>query len=71
MTSEPQETWVYVRATINMAGMPRGAETWIDAELPQFADLLEARYLKPVDPPAGELPPTEWSDDERAAWGIE
>ncbi len=51
--------WLYVRATINMAGMPTGAEVWIDAELPQFAPLLEARYLIPVDPPWWENPPAE------------
>ena len=53
-------TWLYVRATINMAGMPTGREVWIDADdEEQFAPLLRERYLIPVDPPWYENPPTE------------
>jgi hypothetical protein len=66
----PVETWVYVRSTVNMAGLGRGEETWINAELPRFEPLLRERYLKPVDPPMWELPPDQWTDDERADWGL-
>jgi hypothetical protein len=64
------EIWLYVRATIPMGDMTRGDEAWINAADPRFEPLLEARYLKPVDPPEGELPPDEWPDDERDAWGL-
>ena len=49
--------WLYVRSTINLAGLPTGAEAWIDADDAQFAPLLEARYLIPVDPPEWEVTP--------------
>lgn len=52
-------TWIYVRSTVNMAGMRRDWEVWIDADLEQFGPLLEARYLIPVDPPWWEIHPDE------------
>ena len=42
--------WIYVRATVNMAGVVRGDEFWIDANDPVFEPLLEARLLIGVDP---------------------
>ena len=54
--SDDERTLLYVRATINMAGLPTGYETWINADDPQFEPLLRARYLIPVDPP----PEEEW-----------
>ena len=61
-------TWIYVRSTINMAGLHRDEEAWIDADVTDdagefvFAPLLEARYIVPVDPPWWEIPPEEESE---------
>lgn len=49
--------WVYVRATINTAGVKRGDEFWIDAMKPELSPLLEARYLVPIDAPPDDPGP--------------
>lgn len=49
--TEDEPVLLYVQATINMRGLRTFECTWIDPSLPQFAPLLEARYLIPVDPP--------------------
>jgi hypothetical protein len=55
MTSQPDTVGdpvlLYVQATINMPGLRTFQCAWIDPSEPQFAPLLEARYLIPVDPP--------------------
>ncbi len=51
--------WLYVRSTINLAGFPRGSEAWIDVNDPQFAPLLERRFLIAIDAPEGILPPDD------------